>query len=709
MDQETFARRFLAPLNDQQRAAVTAVDGPVLLLAVPGSGKTTVLVTRLGYMTLCRGVPPGQILTMTYTVAATREMRGRFAALFGADLAGRMAFRTINGLSAVILQHYSRRFGRTAPELLTDEGEITRLLTQVYQEVAGDFPTESTLKELRTAITYIKNMALDQEGIAALQTDLPDLPGLYRRYQQVLHRHNRMDYDDQMVFALQILQAAPPVRAHFQDRFRYYCVDEAQDTSLIQHRIIALLAGRDRNLFMVGDEDQSIYGFRAAYPQALMEFEKSWPGARVLLMEQNYRSGAEIVDAANRFVARNRYRRPKVLHAVQGALGPVQVVPLHRREEQVPWLVEAVHRGEVLTVLFRNNESALPLIDLCEREGLPYRFPKKELTFFSDKTVLDVEDLLEFARDPRDSARFLRLYYKLGLPIAKQQALYACQASARSGLPIPVELMRCPDIRPRLRNGVADVWEALQQLHGKTAVAALDALRGDCGYGAYLAQKGRDTGKLDILTMLAAREPCPARLLTRLEELRPLVANHQDPPDAPLTLSTIHGSKGLEYDRVVLLDVVDGILPAQPEALCPLPEDIRRYEEDRRLYYVAMTRARRQLILFDCALAPSAFTREVLDNLPEARAARERQAAEAARIRGEAPRPEPAPAPKIPPVPLDTLTRPGTPVEHAVFGRGTVTEVNGRFLTIRFTDGRDRRLDGPTVALHHLLWPTETS
>ena len=181
MQKETFIKQYAAGLNPQQLAAVQAVHGPVLLLAVPGSGKTTVLVTRLGYMVLCCDVPPAQILTMTYTVAATHEMRGRFAARFGAELAGQMTFRTINGLSAVILQYYSRVYGRRQPELLTNEGDITRMLTDIWQQVNREFPTESTLKELRTAITYIKNMALADEEIEGLETDLANLPELYDR------------------------------------------------------------------------------------------------------------------------------------------------------------------------------------------------------------------------------------------------------------------------------------------------------------------------------------------------------------------------------------------------------------------------------------------------------------------------------------------------------------------------------------------------
>ena len=704
MQKETFIKQYAAGLNPQQLAAVQAVHGPVLLLAVPGSGKTTVLVTRLGYMVLCCDVPPAQILTMTYTVAATHEMRGRFAARFGAELAGQMTFRTINGLSAVILQYYSRVYGRRQPELLTNEGDITRTLTDIWQQVNREFPTESTLKELRTAITYIKNMALADEEIEGLETDLANLPELYRRYQAALKRAGQMDYDDQMVFALQILRAAPPVLAYFQHRYKYFCVDESQDTSKIQHEIIRLLAGRSLNLFMVGDEDQSIYGFRAAYPQALMDFEQVYPGAQVLLMEENYRSSEEIVAAANAFVARSRYRRPKTLRATQGAQCPIEIRRITRREEQIDWLFEEARRGGGETaVLFRNNESALPLVDLCERWGVPYRFKKADLTFFTHKIVLDAVDFLRFSYEPANGERFLRLYYKFGLALSRQRALAACGASARTGRPILEELIRDSETKTRMRESLGDIYAAFKRIPQLNAADALDAVRHGCGYGAYLNQKGMDTGKLAILEMLAEQEPNALRLLDRLEELRMLIAAKADVnSDVPFVLSTIHSSKGLEYDRVVLLDAFDGVLPAKPEICCRTPEDTRQYEEDRRLFYVAMTRARHKLVLFDCKTMPSVFVQEVIFNLPESRAERELAKAETNRVLG---RNKPAAAgPALPPVDVAAVTRVGAAVQHAVFGRGVVTEFDGRFVTVEFSGMRVKKLDAALVAEKHLLW-----
>ena len=704
LQKETFIKQYAAGLNPQQLAAVQAVHGPVLLLAVPGSGKTTVLVTRLGYMVLCCDVPPAQILTMTYTVAATHEMRGRFAARFGAELAGQMTFRTINGLSAVILQYYSRVYGRRQPELLTNEGDITRMLTDIWQQVNREFPTESTLKELRTAITYIKNMALTDEEIEGLETDLASLPELYRRYQAALKRAGQMDYDDQMVFALQILRAAPPVLAYFQQRYKYFCVDESQDTSKIQHEIIRLLAGRSLNLFMVGDEDQSIYGFRAAYPQALMDFEQVYPGAQVLLMEENYRSSEEIVAAANAFVARSRYRRPKTLRATQGAQCPIEIRHITRREEQIDWLFEEAQRGGGETaVLFRNNESALPLVDLCERRGVPYRFKKADLTFFTHKIVLDAVDFFRFAYEPANGERFLRLYYKFGLALSRQRALAACGASARTGRPILEELIRDSETKTRMRESLGDIYAAFKRIPQLNAADALDAVRHGCGYGAYLNQKGMDTGKLAILEMLAEQEPNALRLLDRLEELRMLIAAKADVnSDVPFVLSTIHSSKGLEYDRVVLLDAFDGVLPAKPEICCRTPEDTRQYEEDRRLFYVAMTRARHKLVLFDCKTMPSVFVQEVIFNLPESRAERELAKAETNRVLGWN---KPAAAgPALPPVDVAAVTRVGAAVQHAVFGRGVVTEFDGRFVTVEFSGMRVKKLDAALVAEKHLLW-----
>ena len=307
-----FYNQFSIQLNEQQQSAVQSVNGPVLLLAVPGSGKTTVLVTRLGYMIFCRGIAPEKILTVTYTVAATKDMSERFASRFGQELADRLEFRTINGICARVIQYYGRKTARTAFSLLTDEKRISAILSAIYQKTERVYPTQGDLKNVRTLITYIKNRMLNEKEIEALdETAEIQISEIYKEYCKHLRENQLMDYDDQMVYAYNMLRKIPWLLEYFQDQYPYICVDEAQDTSKIQHAIIALLATESGNLFMVGDEDQSIYGFRAAYPEALLSFEKNHKGAKVLLMEENFRSNAKIVEAADKFIQKNTLRHEK--------------------------------------------------------------------------------------------------------------------------------------------------------------------------------------------------------------------------------------------------------------------------------------------------------------------------------------------------------------------------------------------------------------
>ena len=616
MDREVFDRKYTLQLNPQQAEAVHAVEGAVLLLAVPGSGKTTVLVTRLGYMLCCCSIPADKILTMTYTKAATREMRQRFARLFGEDCPQVPEFRTINGVSSKIIDFYARVRGNgNAFTLIENEVELAKLVSDLYHELSGDFATQSTVKELRRWITYVKNMMLDEGAIGELDTGFDKFPELYSRYNQVLRQQRWMDYDDQMVYAKKILEIRPDVLAHFQDAFPYVCVDESQDTSRIQHAIIHLLARKTGNLFMVGDEDQSIYGFRAAYPDALMQFEQTYPGARVLLMEENYRSTPEILRLADGFIQQNPNRHPKAIRPTRESGADVHLILAADREVQYQWLLNtAVCSGEQAAILYRNNDSALPLIDLLDRQGMAYRCRQMDDTFFTHRIVTDILDIIAFAHDERDAEVFLRIYYKLGSGISKKAAEYACERSRASGDTILEELLRFPLLSQYAQDSVTGLISLLPRLLTDTAEQGLNRIWRELRYKDYVEQQQLDTNKYEILCLLASRETSLDSLLARLDCLRALVAAPSAPTgDGPI-LSTIHSSKGLEYDTVYLLDVLDDILPAVTEP--KNPEEQRQYEEERRLFYVAMTRAKNHLYLFSCRDRSSAFIRELRQNLP---------------------------------------------------------------------------------------------
>ena len=635
MEWKEFETTFSVKLNQQQKEAVQSTKGPVLLLAVPGSGKTTVLVTRLGYMIYCKNIPPERILTVTYTVAATKDMSERFAVRFGEDMAKRLEFRTINGICARIIQYYGRRIGKTPFELVKDEKATTGMLIRICQDHGMGYPTESDLKNVRTLITYIKNMMLNEEELQKLEEESDiRIAGIYREYCRQMREQKLMDYDDQMLYAYNILRKDLGVLAYFQNRYPYICVDEAQDTSKIQHAIIALLAAGTGNLFMVGDEDQSIYGFRAAYPEALLSFEKKHSGAKVLLMEENFRSNAKIVEAADKFIQKNTLRHEKHMRAAREAGADIREISLKSRKAQYVYLMKAAqkcttgmagmsgseeHRGRAdasvteTAVLYRDNECAIPLIDLLERKNIPYRMRNADLSFFTHRTVLDVQNIIRFAMDPKDTELFMQIYYRLKLFFNKKDALRYAQISQEKDMEVLDAALKYGNLEKYQEDNIRNLKRQMVRILNMPGDEAVNQILTYMGYQDYLKKMGMNANKLETVKLIGSRVESPEKLLERLEELRKVIREKKTESDCPFILSTMHASKGLEYDTVYLLDVMDGILPekvlANPRTASK--EELETYEEERRLFYVGVTRAKNQLNVFTTN-KPSKFCSELL-------------------------------------------------------------------------------------------------
>lgn len=635
MEWKEFETTFSVKLNQQQKEAVQSTKGPVLLLAVPGSGKTTVLVTRLGYMIYCKNIPPESILTVTYTVAATKDMSERFAVRFGEDMAKRLEFRTINGICARIIQYYGRRIGKTPFELVKDEKATTGMLIRICQDHGMGYPMESDLKNVRTLITYIKNMMLNEEEFQKLEEESDiRIAGIYREYCRQMREQKLMDYDDQMLYAYNILRKDLGVLAYFQNRYPYICVDEAQDTSKIQHAIIALLAAGTGNLFMVGDEDQSIYGFRAAYPEALLSFEKKHPGAKVLLMEENFRSNAKIVEAADKFIQKNTLRHEKHMRAAREAGADIREISLKSRKAQYVYLMKAAqecttemagmsgseeHRGRAdasvteTAVLYRDNECAIPLIDLLERKNIPYRMRNADLSFFTHRTVLDVQNIIRFAMDPKDTELFMQIYYRLKLFFNKKDALRYAQISQEKDMEVLDAALKYGNLEKYQEDNIRNLKRQMVRILNMPGDEAVNQILTYMGYQDYLKKMGMNANKLETVKLIGSRVESPKKLLERLEELRTIIQEKVSDKDCPFILSTMHASKGLEYDTVYLLDVMDGILPEKvlTNPRTASKEELETYEEERRLFYVGVTRAKNQLNVFTTN-KPSKFCSELL-------------------------------------------------------------------------------------------------
>lgn len=725
MEWKEFETTFSVKLNQQQKEAVQSTKGPVLLLAVPGSGKTTVLVTRLGYMIYCKNIPPERILTVTYTVAATKDMSERFAVRFGEDMAKRLEFRTINGICAMIIQYYGRRIGKTPFELVKDEKATTGMLIRICQDHGMGYPTESDLKNVRTLITYIKNMMLNEEELQKLEEESDiRIAGIYREYCRQMREQKLMDYDDQMLYAYNILRKDPGVLAYFQNRYPYICVDEAQDTSKIQHAIIALLAAGTGNLFMVGDEDQSIYGFRAAYPEALLSFEKKHSGAKVLLMEENFRSNAKIVEAADKFIQKNTLRHEKHMRAAREAGADIREISLKSRKAQYVYLMKAAqecttgmagmsgseeHRGRAdasvteTAVLYRDNECAIPLIDLLERKNIPYRMRNADLSFFTHRTVLDVQNIIRFAMDPKDTELFMQIYYRLKLFFNKKDALRYAQISQEKDMEVLDAALKYGNLEKYQEDNIRNLKRQMVRILNMPGDEAVNQILTYMGYQDYLKKMGMNANKLETVKLIGSRVESPEKLLERLEELRTIIQEKVSDKDCPFILSTMHASKGLEYDTVYLLDVMDGILPekvlANPRTASK--EELETYEEERRLFYVGVTRAKNQLNVFTTN-KPSKFCSELLGK----RNLRENQQKEYAGIKkwgdyspagtygikgngmyhgygtGHGSQKQPGKSYQE----LADALGEGMVVKHKKFGEGVVVDMEGEHIRIQFGD-----------------------
>lgn len=683
-------------LDSQQCAAVEATDGPVLLLAVPGSGKTTTLIARLGYLVYGKGVNAANILTCTYTVAATNEMRERFRTKFGDEYADQMEFRTINGICARIISLYEKQ-GHTAFELVADDSRRYAIMREVWMADGHAFPAESDLRMMSTAITYVKNQMLTDDEADSVSFNTSEgnvsIGPIYRSYKQAMRRNQWMDYDDQMVYALTILKKCPAILQQLQTRYQYFCVDEAQDTSKIQHEVIATLASKSRNIMMVGDEDQSIYGFRAACPQALMDFERNWPGAKVLLMEQNYRSTPQIVEAADIFIKQNKTRRDKNMRAHQSAGGEIVIQPCASRLKQYAQLAnmaeEANAEQKQTAILYRNNDTALPIIDELNRRGIEYRAKGVDGLFFTSKIVSDVKDFFQLAKHPDDKTTFLRLYYKMGLYMKRTTANLNVGGNGQNVFDAYAQITDEKLVPRHMKKTLQARKAQIKAVVAKNSPAyAIRMFAGEMGYENYLYDNGIDSFRLDILRMLAEKEKTMDSFLTRLDTLQRIVKEGGKSKTAYCTLSTIHSSKGLEYRRVVLADIVDGVLPADVSSKGKA-ERLNAEEEERRLFYVGITRAKEELVVMAVNGEESAYVREL--NRKVARTVTKQTVAKRNAL-------------ELKSIDMSPY-QPGERIIHKTFGEGVITQKQDDIATIDFGACGIRKLSVPFAVQMGFLKP----
>lgn len=598
MDYHAFCQKFnIRGLNEQQEAAVRRVNGATLLLAVPGSGKTTVIVARTGYLMYVAGVQPENILTITYTRAAAKEMKERFAKKFATE---RMpAFSTINSFCLSVINTCVKEKYIHVPKLVPNNESIIRTIAA---KMLPEYPSDSQVRSLAQKVCKVKNKLMTLQEIEAIEENSLEFPVFYQAYKLYMSEHDLMDFDDQLLMANDLLDEYPDILQRAHEKFRYVSVDEAQDTSYVQHLIVQKLVGRNGNIFMVGDEDQSIYGFRGAYPAALLDFQSNYNEPCILRMETNYRSDRNIVSAANQFIKLNTRRLDKNMRAQSQKDGAIVVTCIDRMEQQAELLLERIRNqkpDESLAILYRNNDSAIPLINLLQMNGIQVQTRDATGTFMTNYVIRDLLDFMLLALNPADTTAFGHLYYKMGLYMKGVTAKRIIEAVEEG------EYRNVFSAAMKFAGGKGYAWKIeclprdFSDLAKKKPAEAIDYILFMLDYWSNWLTKKIDAGaseqfislRISILKMVAEKYSTIPDFLAALKN----ITEYKGCEDSNVTVTTIHSSKGLEFDKVILIDMVSGIIPGDSD-----DRDAEDDGEDARAFYVGATRARHELEIITC-------------------------------------------------------------------------------------------------------------
>ncbi|HEU4631301.1 MAG TPA: UvrD-helicase domain-containing protein [Gemmatimonadaceae bacterium] len=608
----------LQGLNPAQREAVLHVDGPALVLAGAGSGKTRVLTTRIARLVGHHRVPPAQILAVTFTNKAAGEMRERIERLLREPLTG-MWVGTFHAIGARMLRGAARLAGRTASFTIYDEDDALGVVKRVMER-AGISPKEYAPKAILAAISDAKNALVDEREYERLALDpfSRAAAAVYTQLEPALRLANAVTFDDLLVLPVRLLQREPALLAEYRARFRYILVDEYQDTNRAQYQLVKLLGGEHGNVMVVGDEDQSIYGWRGADIRNILDFEKDFPNAHVVRLEENYRSAPPILELANHVISANTERLGKHLRPTLPGGERVTIVnAADERDEADAVLDEIVARragGRLrlrdFAILYRTNAQSRAMEEALRRRNVPYRLVGA-VRFYDRREIRDLMAYLKLVANPADDEAFRRA---IGVPkrgLGDTTIAMLAEVARGAGLPMLAAAERpelLAGLRPAARKALADFVALIADFRERARDAAVDELLRDLVEALHYAEHLRAEGPEGAERLDNVRELIASAAETVADEggevgLTPLDHFLQratlaagvdglDPDADAVVMMTMHNAKGLEFPVVFVTGLEDGLFP-----LARAYDDPAMLEEERRLFYVGITRAERKLVL----------------------------------------------------------------------------------------------------------------
>ncbi|HYT26601.1 MAG TPA: DNA helicase PcrA [Actinomycetota bacterium] len=654
---------LLEGLNDAQRRAVLSTEGPTLIVAGAGSGKTRVLTHRVAHLMRDLGVHPANLLAITFTNKAAREMQERLRHLVG-PVVKAMWVSTFHSACARILRRSGSRLGYSSTFTIYDEADAERLMTAVCRQLDFD-PKRLAPRAVRHAVSAAKDELRDPSGYADIAMTWFDkkVAEAYALYQRRLEESNALDFDDLIMQTVRLFTEHPDVLAEYQARFRYVLVDEFQDTNVAQYELLKLLVAKSRNLAVVGDSDQSIYAFRGATIRNILDFEADYPETNVILLEQNYRSTQTILSAANAVIANNLERKPKSLWTLLDGGYPIVRYQAENEHDEAAWLVGEVDRlhehgtayGQVV-VFYRTNAQSRVLEEVFVKAGLPYKVVGG-VKFYDRREVKDLLAYLKATVNPLDTVSLRRVLNVPRRGIGETSERAIDRFAAEEGIPFAEALRRAgevPGLGARQGRAVGDFVAVLDELRtgmedGRTPSQmvedawSLSGLMRELEADDTIEGQGRVENVRELRSVaeeFAEREPDGG--LPQFLESIALVsdADQVESGSQAVTLMTLHTAKGLEYPVVFIVGLEENVFPHARSIGEP-----RELEEERRLAYVGITRARERLYLTNAWSRslfgatnynlPSRFLKEVPDELVTVAAVEPRRRSEPAATWGD--------------------------------------------------------------------------
>lgn len=609
----------MSQLSHAQQQAVTHKDGPMLVLAGPGSGKTMVIARRTQYLIEHHGVSPSEILVITFTKAAAKEMKERFLRLTKSQSTS-VSFGTFH---AVFFQILKLAYGFRAENILREE-QKWEFLKEGIRKANLELDDEMEfLSDIAAEISRVKNERADLTSYRATTCNSEIFRKIYHDYDNHLRRSNRIDFDDMLVYCYELLKARPDILQAWQRKYCYILVDEFQDINQLQYDIVRLLAAPENNLFIVGDDDQSIYRFRGAKPQIMLHFEQDYPGTKRVVLDTNYRSTKAIVRGAGKVIGNNKERFSKEIRAREGEGFEILTHHFPGQKEEIECVIDKIQtyagRGGAysdIAVLFRTNTQPRQLVEQFISAGIPFRMRDALPNLYDHWIVKDVFTYIRMAQGSRKRSDFLQIMNRPKRYIGRE-ALEEADISWEA-------LLDWYQGKPWVLERIEQFRRDLKMLARLSPYGALHYIRNVIGYEEYLKQYAEYRSRkpdeffevLDELQILAKGFKTFEEWFAHMEQLRQELARQaqeQAKQTNSVTLSTMHSSKGLEYRIVFIVDANEGMMPHKRAFL---EEDI---EEERRLFYVAMTRAKELLYifsvkkLFNKKAERSRFVEELLD------------------------------------------------------------------------------------------------